>query len=141
MKTSSLLVALLSAALAAGPALANPPEGKGKPAHAGKGNKAQSEVSTGDLVAAGITAVAAHALLNELGISTAGYKPLPPGIRKNLARGKPLPPGIAKRSLPVPYLERLPKHPGYEWQSVGTDLVLVAIGTAIVADVLHDVFR
>jgi hypothetical protein len=39
---------------------------------------------------------------------TAG-KPLPPGIRKNLARGKLLPPGIARtRNLSDPLLRDLP---------------------------------
>jgi hypothetical protein len=70
-----------------------------------------------------------------------GYKPLPPGIQKNLARGKPLPPGIAKKAPPSALLGRLPRHPGYEWQMAGTDLILVQIGTAIIADVLKDVFR
>ena len=69
-----------------------------------------------------------------------GYKPLPPGIQKNLMRGKPLPPGIAKRGVPSGMLGRLPVHPGYEWLVVGRDLVLMATATAMVADVLHDVF-
>ena len=66
---------------------------------------------------------------------------MPPGIAKNLARGKPLPPGIAKQYVPGPMLARLPQHPGYEWRVVGSDLVLVGIQTAIVADVLVGVFR
>lgn len=64
----------------------------------------------------------------------------PPGIRKNLARGKPLPPGIAKKMVPGPMLARLPAYPGYEWRIAGSDLVLVAIATAVVADVLLNVF-
>lgn len=69
-----------------------------------------------------------------------GYSALPPGIRKNLARGKPIPPGIAKRSVPGPMLAKLPRYPGYEWQIFGSDLVLVATATAVIADVLFDVF-
>lgn len=69
-----------------------------------------------------------------------GYQALPPGVRKNLARGKPLPPGIAMRSVPGPMLAQLPSYPGYEWNIVGTDLVLTAITTAIIAEVLYDVF-
>jgi hypothetical protein len=69
-----------------------------------------------------------------------GYKPLPPGIRKNLARGKPLPPGIAKKAAPAALLRQLPQRPGYEWRVCGTDLVLVAVGTLIVAEVLKSVF-
>lgn len=65
---------------------------------------------------------------------------LPPGIAKNLARGKPLPPGIAKRYLPPGLLGRLPPRPGYEWVAVGRDVVLIAIATGIVVDILSDVF-
>src|SRR3546814_738377 len=66
-------------------------------------------------------------------------QPLPPGIAKNLARGKPLPPGIAKRGLPNTLTSRLSIPSGYELLSVGTDVLLVAIGTRIIADVLRDV--
>ena len=92
-----------------------------------------------NLVAAGITAIAAQNLALNYGV--VGYQPLPPGIAKNLARGKPLPPGIAKKYPPGPMLNQLPVHPGYEWRMAGSDLILVAVGTAIVADVLRNVFR
>lgn len=63
---------------------------------------------------------------------------LPPGIRKNLARGKPLPPGIAKR-FDSRLQNQLPHYDGYEWQQVGTDVVLVAIATGIIYEVLQNV--
>ncbi len=91
-----------------------------------------------DLVYAGITAALAHQYALDYGLS--GYSSLPPGIRKNLARGKPLPPGIAKKMVPGPLLGRLPRYPGYEWRVVGSDLILIAIATAIVSDILYDVF-
>lgn len=69
-----------------------------------------------------------------------GYKSLPPGIAKNLARGKPLPPGIAKKAVPRSMLDQLPYYPGYEWQAIGDDLVLVALGTAIVTTIINGVF-
>lgn len=69
-----------------------------------------------------------------------GYKPLPPGIRKNLVRGKPLPPGIAKKQVPSRMLHRLPAQSGYEWYSVGSDLVLLAASTMIIVDILQGVF-
>lgn len=62
---------------------------------------------------------------------------LPPGIRKNLARGKPLPPGIA-RKLDSRLPGRLPHYDGYEWQRAGTDLLLV-IATGVIQEVQHDV--
>jgi hypothetical protein len=63
---------------------------------------------------------------------------LPPGIAKNLARGKPLPPGIAKRFDPR-LANQLPRYDGYEWKQIGRDVVLVAIATGIVYEVLRNV--
>ena len=70
-----------------------------------------------------------------------GYKPLPPGIRKNLARGKPMPPGIAKTRLPSAFLSQMPAHDGYEWNVGGSDLVLVFKADLTIAGVLKDVFK
>lgn len=92
----------------------------------------------GDLVYAGITAALAREYALDYGFG--GYSSLPPGIRKNLARGKPLPPGIAKKVVPGPLLGRLPRYPGYEWRVAGTDLILIAAATMVVADILYDVF-
>ena len=64
---------------------------------------------------------------------------LPPGIQKNLARGKPLPPGIAKK-LDGRLASRLPHYDGYEWQQVGTDLILVSIATGLIYEVLNGAF-
>ncbi|MBF8648551.1 anti-virulence regulator CigR family protein [Pseudomonas pudica] len=61
---------------------------------------------------------------------------LPPGIQKNLARGKPLPPGIAKK-LDGRLLGQLPRYDGYEWMQAGADLILVAVATGIIYEVLH----
>jgi len=139
MRNKLMLAAVLG--LTATAVLADPPEGKGKGKHK-KGDAAESATaSTTSLVTAGITAAIARQYALDSGVKSGSYKPLPPGIQKNLARGKPLPPGIAKKHAPSSMLGRLPQHPGYEWQMAGTDLVLVQIGTAIVADVLKDVFR
>jgi Ni/Co efflux regulator RcnB len=65
---------------------------------------------------------------------------LPPGIQRNLERGKPLPPGIAKR-FDGQLASQLPRYPGYEWERVGDDVVLIEAVTRIVVDVLVDVWR
>lgn len=162
--------AILCCAFAAGQVLAAPPDGKGKPDNAGqgqgKGNSGKGNNGKGNsgkdnsgkdnnghgnssgggnkgggdvtLRHAGITITTARGYAQEYGLS--GYSSLPPGVRKNLARGKPLPPGIAKKMVPGPMLARLPVYPGYEWRVAGSDLILVAVATAIVADVLFDVF-
>lgn len=63
---------------------------------------------------------------------------LPPGIRKNLARGKPLPPGIAKR-FDNRLLGQLPRYDGYEWRQVGTDVVLVTLATGLIYEIIENV--
>ena len=87
---------------------------------------------------AGISVLDARQLVRHYQVS--GGRQLPPGIRKQLARGKPLPPGIEKKVGQSEFLASLPRHDGYEWQICGTDLVLVAVATAVIADVLFDVF-
>ncbi|WEL53637.1 anti-virulence regulator CigR family protein [Pseudomonas kermanshahensis] len=64
---------------------------------------------------------------------------LPPGIQKNLARGKPLPPGIAKK-LDGRLLGQLPHYEGYEWLQAGVDLILVAVSTGIIYEVVNGAF-
>ncbi|MBW6338359.1 RcnB family protein, partial [Pseudomonas aeruginosa] len=54
------------------------------------------------------------------------------------ARGKPLPPGIAKK-LDGRLLGRLPHYDGYEWMQAGTDLLLVAVATGLIYEVLDNV--
>ena len=61
---------------------------------------------------------------------------LPPGLR--LERGRPLPPGYG-RPLPPGIARQLPDYPGYEWRRLGTDMVLVAVGTGLVYAILQGV--
>jgi hypothetical protein len=70
-----------------------------------------------------------------------GVEALPPGIRRNLARGKPLPPGIAKRSAPPELVSTLALPRGYELVEVGLDVFVVEVATAVIHDVLMDVIR
>lgn len=129
--------------LAVSPVMADPPAGRGKP---GKGQKhkkhdrrKKDDTLAVSLVYAGITAEQARRWARDYRYT--GYKALPPGVAKNLARGKPLPPGIAKKAVPPDMLRHLPRHAGYEWRMAGTDLILVAMATGVVADVLSGVFR
>lgn len=91
-----------------------------------------------DLATVGITASQTRLWAREYHLG--GYKPLPPGIAKNLARGKPLPPGIAKQTVPASLLGRLPHYDGHQWYVVGRDLVLVSLTGLIVANILDNVF-
>ena len=151
-----LAIFLASLLIFALPAGAAPPEGKGKgnPHKEQKQEKAarndhgagkkhdrdrdRNRDSAEALISAAIGFDAARRIA--LDNRYTGYSALPPGIRKNLARGKPIPPGIARRAVPGPMLAKLPRYPGYEWAVYGSDLVLVATATAVIADVLFDVF-
>ena len=139
-------VVLLSFSLLPATLSANPPPGKGKGGGKDRDVDLGVSASIGASVSAtigagidvGITVGDARRLATRYELT--GAKPLPPGIAKNLARGKPLPPGIAKTRLPGPFVHDLPHHEGYEWQRVGRDLVLIAVGTLIVAEILEHVF-
>lgn len=144
------LVALLAGALTAGPALAEPPQddgpdmmhpgdhgdaGRGGERHHSKGRGHDGDHASFYRDGAGISVGEARRFAREENLR--GYKPLPPGIRRNLMRGHPLPPGIEMRPVPAPMLRHLPPlRPGYEWRVAGSDLVLVAVSSAIIADIL-----
>ncbi|HLV17935.1 MAG TPA: anti-virulence regulator CigR family protein, partial [Pseudomonas sp.] len=58
----------------------------------------------------------------------------------HIVRGKPLPPGWGKR-LNAHQRRYVPHYHGYEWRRTGSDLVLVALATGIVHEILHEVLR
>lgn len=149
---NTALVAVIYLVVFSAPVLANPGNGNGNGGghgnsgnHANKGNSFSSDDRVNrknygkpDHVESDISVSRARSLAVNYGLT--GYKSLPPGIAKNLARGKPLPPGIAKKAVPASMLGQLPYYPGYEWRIVGNDLVLVALSTAIVTAIINGVF-
>lgn len=147
MHRTITIPSLVLASLLVLPALAAPPEGKGR----NKGGKDSHAHSYND--STGVQVDASIGGLGSISISTGdarhiaerhgyvGYSALPPGIRKNLARGKPLPPGIAKKMVPGPMLRELPVYPGHEWRIAGDDLILVSLGNGLVVEVMGDIFR
>lgn len=67
---------------------------------------------------------------------------LPPGIQRRLERGGTLPPGIARQVLPPDLSRQLPFLPsGYARQIVGNDVLLVAIGTGLILDIIRGAIR
>lgn len=135
---AAVLVLLLAAA---GPALA---QGKSK----GNPGKPDNEVTTEDVIEGVLGAVLnddeRSIIRNYFGEhpKAAGkVKELPPGIRKKIARGGAMPPGIAKQALPDGLHRRLPPRDGYNYEIVGTDVVLVETATRVIVDVLRDVLR
>ena len=167
---ATALVAVAAMTMCATPVLANPGNGNGNgnsgnhgnsvnhgnsgnhgnsSNHGNSGNKGNSQKSNSqaeqrknygkpDHVDSDISYNVARQYAVRYGLT--GYKSLPPGVAQNLARGKPLPPGIAKKSVPSSMLNQLPYYPGYEWQVVGDNLVLIALSTAIVTAVINGVF-
>jgi hypothetical protein len=65
---------------------------------------------------------------------------LPPGQAKKLwAIGQPLPAGVAYYPLPSALLVQLsPAPPGYQYVRVANDILLLAIGTRLIAGALAD---
>ncbi len=165
---AAMLAVVLSCSFAGTPVLANPGNGNGHGNSGKHGNQGYSNQGNGnqgngnqgnkghggqnkaasvehrknygkpDRVESDISFSGARRLAVDYGLT--GYRALPPGIAKNLARGKPLPPGIAKKTVPASMLGQLPYYPGYEWQIVGNDLVLIALSTAVVTAIINGVF-
>jgi len=93
----------------------------------------------GTTVSAGISVGEARRLAVANGLT--GYRALPPGIARNLERGKTIPPGINRRLVPGSMLGELPRVNGHEWRIAGNDLVLVALATAVIVEILGEVFE
>lgn len=129
---------LLSIFLSAAPALlAEPGHGKGNKhgAQQHQGSGSSSWQSGPEIDIGGV-----RVILDDSRDYWSPGAALSPGIQKNLARGKPMPPGIA-RKLGSRLLDRIPHYDGYEWQQAGTDLLLVAIATGVIQEMLHDVLN
>lgn len=128
-----LISSTLALTLAAQSSIAAP-----KHDHPGKqGGSQHSDISV-DLNGPSIDIGRVRIVLGENRNLIGSTRTLPPGIAKNLARGKPLPPGIAK-NFDSRLLGQLPHYDGYQWQQMGTDVVLVAIASGIIYEVLRNV--
>jgi Ni/Co efflux regulator RcnB len=139
----NLALFILAFLLTASTLQAGPPDKKGKSGKAKNEQRSDDDdfdidIDLSALASAGISRGDARKLASQHGLT--GSKPLPPGIRKNMARGKPMPPGIQKTRMSDSFLGQLPRHKGYEWQQAGSDLVLVAAGSMVISDVLEGVF-
>ncbi|MGE5477745.1 MAG: anti-virulence regulator CigR family protein [Bacteroidales bacterium] len=125
------------------PAAAEP---GGKHGHGGGQNHSMergepSSRDVGGAVADVLITAAERALIGEYYQShSVPVDSLPPGIRKKVARGKPLPPGIAKK-FPDGLHGQLRARPGYDFRTVGADVVLVEAATGVIVDVIKDILR
>lgn len=67
---------------------------------------------------------------------------MPPGQARLWRRGQPLPPGVVYYHLPSVLLGRLPPPPpGHRYVRVATDILLIAVGSALVVDAIEDIGR
>ena len=67
------------------------------------------------------------------------YKPLPPGVRFRIGHRRPA--NVRYYDVPPVLLARLPRYPGYRYYMAGDDIILVAIATGIIVDILVNVNR
>ncbi|MES3008582.1 MAG: anti-virulence regulator CigR family protein [Pseudomonadota bacterium] len=118
-----------------GMVLGTPPSASGRVITSAPGNSGNTPAAA----RGAISAAQARQLAAANGLT--GRRSLPPGIARNLARGKPLPPGIARQMVPQGMLSGLPSIAGHEWRIAGQDLILVLIATAVVVEILSEVFE
>lgn len=164
LRTAALSAAAVVLALAA-PALAAPPEGKGKPDHAGKPDRddrhggkpdkgdhpqarGASTPGLDDVVTATVLGEIERRLIGDYfrATPTAALPPglarqnkLPPGIARQIQRGQRLPDDIVLVPLPDDLLHRLPPYRGAQPVVVGGDVVLIQEGTRLILDILENV--
>ena len=96
-----------------------------------------SAPGTGPLI--GINSLEARKLAESAGLT--GRQGLPPDMAETLVQGAPLPPCAAVETVPGSLVMQLPYVAEHEWLIVGTDLVLVGIGSDRVISVLGGVFK
>ena len=141
MASSRLLTsAVVSIAMALAPCLASASPGNGNGNGKGQHHQGQGKQGGGSNGARyGSPSIDRGDILSILQGNRSYWSPgpsLPPGIQKNLARGQPLTPGIAKK-LDGRLLGQLPRYDGYEWMQAGVDLILVAVATGVIYEVLN----
>lgn len=76
------------------------------------------------------------------GLAKKGTGCLPPGQAKKWAIGQPLPKGLIFYDLPSALVGQLGvAPPGYRYVRVANDILMIAIGTGLVADAIADLSR
>jgi Ni/Co efflux regulator RcnB len=138
-----LLAVLL--AMAATPALADPP------AHAGRGKQKGGSASAPSLNIAISFGAAERAIVRDYygvaahcppGLAKKNNGCLPPGQAKKWARGQMLPRGLVYHDLPRDLTVRLPLPPaGQKYVRIAADILLIAVGTGLVLDAIEDLGR
>jgi hypothetical protein len=157
-RTRLALGMLLAAMGAAGPALADKPEGHGK----GKGHDRSREGDQGDHGNRGkggsehrshFTDQHRHHVRTHFeheysrghcppGLAKKNNGCMPPGQAKKWQVGQPLPRDVVFYELPPPLVVQIGvAPPGYRYVRVASDILLIAIGSSMVIDAIRDLGR
>ena len=76
------------------------------------------------------------------GLAKKGNGCMPPGQAKKWRKGQPLPQGVAYYELPHDLVYRMPPPPPrHRYVRVGSDILLLSIGSGIVVDAMIDIGR
>ena len=76
------------------------------------------------------------------GLAKKGNGCMPPGQAKKWAMGRPLPRDVIYHDLPYDLMRRMPPPPaGHRYVQVAGDVLLIAVGTAMVVDAIEDILR
>jgi len=143
-----LLAFLVAAVLAAGPALADKPEGKGK-GHGkghGKGDERAESVERRVYFNDQHRGYVREYYHEEYrrghcppGLAKKNNGCMPPGQAKKWQVGRPLPREVIYYDLPPQVVVRLGTPPaGHRYVRVAADILLIAIGTGMVIDAIQD---
>jgi Ni/Co efflux regulator RcnB len=145
MKTRQILIGLAAGAavaLAAAPALAEKPEWAGQGKGHGKGKKKQFD-NDRRLEVRNYYEAEYRSGHCPPGLAKKHNGCLPPGQAKKLWRiGQPLPASVVIYDLPPALVLKMGTPPaGYKYVRVASDILMIAVGTSIVAEAIRDLGR
>jgi hypothetical protein len=125
-----------------GSGIGNPRPYQQEPADSSsRGEKKEEDEATKNLVKTGLTTELIQRMVGKnSGLLRVRAEALPAGLERQLVRGKPLPPTAVKRPVYPGLLGRLPQYDGYQWCSIGKDLLLIT-NDGIVAEVMPALFQ
>lgn len=154
MRMSRLLLALMIGFSLTIPALADPGgKGQGKGGgNQGQGNQGQGNQGQGNQGSASFSthersAISAYygSMIQSgncpPGLAKKGNGCLPPGQAKKWSLGQSLPAGLLTYPLPAQLQMQLNPPSGYRYVQVGTDVLMLAIGTNMVVTALQGIIR
>ena len=145
MKTKQLLIGLSASAalaLAVTPALAEKPEWAGQGKGHGKGKSKHFDNDRRTAIRSYYQEEYNRGFCPP-GLAKKNNGCLPPGQAKKMYTvGQPLPPGVIVYDLPPALVLRMGTPPaGYKYVRVAADILMIAVGTSVVAEAIRDLGR